>query len=84
MKELIEETLRENEDRKEQLKKQLDWKSLDVVVDRQKRMEEQKKYLKTFKFQHFQKKKPSKFKIIKPKKENLRNTVYQKDIYSSL
>lgn len=34
MKELIAETLKENEDRKEQLKKLLDWKSLDVTVDK--------------------------------------------------
>mmetsp|Transcript_13496 Transcript_13496/g.21078 ORF Transcript_13496/g.21078 Transcript_13496/m.21078 type:complete len:91 (+) Transcript_13496:1003-1275(+) len=42
MKELIAETLKENDDRKEQLKKQLDWRSLDVVVDKQKRMEKER------------------------------------------
>ena len=58
MKELIAETLKENEDRKEQLKKLLDWTSLNVVIDKQKRMEEEKKYVNIFKTHHFNKKKP--------------------------
>mmetsp|Transcript_2470 Transcript_2470/g.3796 ORF Transcript_2470/g.3796 Transcript_2470/m.3796 type:complete len:113 (-) Transcript_2470:118-456(-) len=58
MKELIAETLRENDDRKEQLKKLIDWRSLDVVVDKQRRLERERKYLSTFKTQHNVRKKP--------------------------
>ena len=55
MKEMIAEALQENAQRKEELKKQLDWVSLDV---RMPRTAKDKQQVKNFRHCHFQSKKP--------------------------
>ena len=76
MKEMIAEALQENAERKEKLKKQLDWRSLELVVNRK---EKDKSQVSAFRACHFKNKTVSKkFLVQEPR---LANTLVQKVLF---
>ena len=80
MKEMIAEALQENAERKEKLKKQLDWRSLELVVNRK---EKDKSQVSAFRACHFKNKTVSK-RDLSTKKQDLNPPVLREKSDRSL